>query len=93
MLKRFNMALIHCRLGFFEMIIAVFYMKTTKISKIFSIFKVLCFFSKYLTDFLDCNAGKVQQRMSVLSNGLLRKIHKVISVKMSQIDTENDKIL
>ena len=63
----------------------------TKFSKIFPILKALSFFSEFLTDFLDWNTGEVQQERNVLSNRLFRTYHPVISVKMSQIATENDK--
>ena len=59
--------------------------------KIFQFSKILCIFSKFLTDFVNWNVEKGQQGKNVLSSRLFRRVYCCFQVKMSQINTENDK--
>ena len=57
--------------------------------KIFKVFKILCIFS---TDFAGWNVEKGQQGKNVLSSMLFRSLLQFFFlVKMSQIDTDDDK--
>ena len=79
-MKTLNMALVCCPVGFSEVIIAVFHMKkkltpkVTKIPKFFIFQSSYAFFVKFLTYFVDWNVEKGQQRKSVLSSRLFRKV-------------------
>ena len=69
-----NMALIRCPVGFSEEVIAVFNWKKSRIDtendknpKIFQFSQsVYAFFPKFLTDFVDWNVEKGQQKKCVL---------------------------
>ena len=81
MLKIPNMALIGCLVGFSEEIIAVFEMKKsplepkmTKIPKFSNFQRFHAFFTSFLTDFVDWNAQKGQQRTNALSIRLFSRV-------------------
>ena len=99
MMETLNMALIRFPVGFFEEIIAVF--KIKKISNShrkrqklpnFSIFQSFYkFFVKFLTQSVNWKILKGQQGKSWLSSKLVEKIIAFFKMKMSQIDTKNNK--
>ena len=95
----FNKAQTCCPIVFYEVIIAVFQMKSSQIeletdkkTKNFPFFKIFYpFFVKFLTDFVDWNFLKGQQRTGYLSSSLSEEFIASFLMKTSQIVTGKDK--
>ena len=66
---------------------------TPKVKEIpnFPIFKDFRHFSNFLTDFVDWNVEKGEQRKILLSSSCYEEFFAFFEMKTSQMDTENDK--
>ena len=63
----------------------------TKNQNFFQFSKIFEFFVKFAADFVDRNVLGVQQGKGWFQGRLFREFIAIFQVKMSQIDTENDR--